>query len=154
MDAKINEQLAKRGLEAARAYAPKIESVVAHVQDKELRPAIGGAVMGWLLAAMTGGSGPTEERALRSAGTVEQRTKVAKGESLTGTQGRIMEMADEGFFREPRQVQQIRDELRVRGYHHNRADVRMSLLRLARKKLLRRIPVGNARPKTFAYVQR
>ena len=69
-----------------------------------------------------------------------------------GTQGRILDLRADGFFGEPRQVEQVLEELQVRGYHHNKSDVRMSLLRLARRKMLRRIVYGAARQKMFYYV--
>ena len=63
-----------------------------------------------------------------------------------------MGLRAEDFFSEPRRLEQVLEELRVKGYHHNKSDVRMSLLRLARKKLLRRIPFGSGRQRTFLYV--
>jgi hypothetical protein len=55
------------------------------------------------------------------------------------TQRRILELREDGFFREPRLPGDVQNELRTQGFHHNAADVRMALLRLAKKKLLRRI---------------
>jgi hypothetical protein len=69
-----------------------------------------------------------------------------------GTQERILDLRSEEFFRDPRQLEQVLEELRIRGYHHNKSDVRMSLLRLARKKSLRRIPLGEGRQRMYLYV--
>ena len=63
-----------------------------------------------------------------------------------------MYLRSDSFFREPRRLEEVLEELRVRGYHHNKSDVRMSLLRLARKKSLRRIPLGEGRQRMYLYV--
>ena len=57
------------------------------------------------------------------------------------SQQRIIEMLGDGYFDEPRLPSEARDELKVRGFHHNANDVGMALLRLAQKKILRRITV-------------
>ena len=59
------------------------------------------------------------------------------------TQRRILELRDAGFFQEPRFPTEVRTELRTQGFHHNADDVRMALLRLARKKVLRRLNEGD-----------
>jgi hypothetical protein len=69
-----------------------------------------------------------------------------------GTQARILELRSDNFFTDPRRLEEVLEELRVRGYHHNKSDVRMSLLRLARKKSLRRIPLGEGRQRMYLYV--
>jgi hypothetical protein len=70
----------------------------------------------------------------------------------SGTQSRILDLRSDSFFREPRRLEEVLEELRIKGYHHNKSDVRMSLLRLARKKLLRRIALGEGRQRMYLYV--
>jgi hypothetical protein len=60
-------------------------------------------------------------------------------EVKSDTQRRILELRDGGFFREPHLPGDVQNELRTQGFHHNGPDVRMALLRLAKKKMLRRI---------------
>lgn len=66
------------------------------------------------------------------------------------TKVRILEMSVEGWLNEPRLPSEVRAELQHRGFHHNPADVRMSLLRLAQAKKLRRIHEGG---KSYRYVK-
>jgi hypothetical protein len=70
----------------------------------------------------------------------------------SGTQSRILDLRSDSFFREPRRLEEVLEELRIKGYHHNKSDIRMSLLRLARKKLLRRIALGEGRQRMYLYV--
>jgi hypothetical protein len=63
-----------------------------------------------------------------------------------------LSLQSDNFFRDPRRLEQVLEELRIRGFHHNKSDVRMSLLRLARKKSLRRIPLGEGRQRMYLYV--
>ena len=144
MDKEFIEEL----LTVARESAPEIEAAVSGIRDPDLRAALAGAIMQQLLA---------EARAFRSRSTTDTtgRGLNAGGSSdqkkTAGTQGRILHLRSEGFFGEPRRLEQVWEELRIGGYHHSKSDVRMSLLRLARKKLLRRIPFGAGRQRTFLY---
>lgn len=66
------------------------------------------------------------------------------------TKDRILELRESGFFLEPKSPTEVRQRLRTDGYHHNPADVRMALLRLAQKKALRRLEDGT---RGFRYAQ-
>ena len=102
-------------------------------------------VLALLPASRTERLGEATYPAARSAGHAEEVR-------ATGTQGRILELRSDRFFAEPRRLEQVLEELQIKGYHHNKSDVRMGLLRLARKKLLRRIPYGTGKQETFLYV--
>jgi hypothetical protein len=130
-------------LKLARQAAPEIESAVSAVKDPELRAAMAGAVMQRILAEAGRATSPRTRATLN--GDSEQQTR-------GGTQARILDLRSDKFFADPRRLEEVLEELRVRGYHHNKSDVRMSLLRLARKKSLRRIPLGEGRQRTYLYV--
>ncbi len=117
-------------LEVARQTAPEVESAVSGVKDKQLRGVIAGVIM---------------QRILQEVGREDAGKKA-------GTQARILNLQSDNFFRDPRRLEQVLEELRIRGFHHNQSDVRMSLLRLARKKSLRRIPLGEDRQRMYLYV--
>jgi hypothetical protein len=148
MGGQLDKELIDDVLTLAREIAPEIEATVSGIRDPELRAALAGAIMQHLL---------TEARAFRSRATTNVTGRgvnagVSSDQTNTaGTQGRILHLRSEGFFGEPRRLEQVLEELRIGGYHHSKSDVRMSLLRLARKKLLRRIPFGAGRQKTFLY---
>jgi hypothetical protein len=134
-------------LEVARQTCGEIEAAVASVKDAQLRGVIAGAIMQRILQevridepSVTRGAAP---RSYNVSGSEVKKS---------GTQARILELSDDRFFGEPRRLEQVIEELRIRGYHHNKSDVRMSLLRLARKKALRRIPLGEGRQRMYLYV--
>jgi hypothetical protein len=135
-------------LEVARQAGREIESAVSSVKDPHLRGIIAGVIMQRILQEVRSdeaSASAAELPSVSSASEIQSRK--------SGTQARILDLGAEGFFREPRRLEQVLEELRIRGYHHNKSDVRMSLLRLARKKALRRIPLGEGRQRMYLYVK-
>jgi len=65
---------------------------------------------------------------------------------------RILELRDEGFFKEPKSLGDVGAELRNRGYLYSVAHVNVALLRLLRKRGLRRVLEIKAKKKMFLYV--
>jgi hypothetical protein len=145
----LNKESIDRLLKVAREVAPEIEAAVSEVKDPDLRGVIAGAIMQHVLAGA--GAGKVGS-VIGTIGRTENTGDLGDQRRSTGTQGRILHLRSEGFFGEPRRLEQVLEELRIGGYHHGKSDVRMSLLRLARKKLLRRIPFGTGRQRTFLYV--
>ena len=143
----MNKELVDRLLEVSRQAAREVESAVSGVKDPHLRGVIAGVIMQRILEAV--GDNPTHAVVRQvSLPSSDSGALIRKG----GTQARIMELRSDSFFRDPRRLEEVLEELRVRGYHHNKSDVRMSLLRLARKKSLRRIPLGEGRQRMYLYV--
>jgi hypothetical protein len=141
----MKKEVIGRLLEVVKQAAPDIESAVAAIADPGLRAAIGSVIMQRILQDVDG----VERARLTKASSPADFT----GESRkAGTQARILDLRSDKFFTEPRRLEEVLEELRVRGYHHNKSDVRMSLLRLARKKSLRRIPLGEGRQRMYLYV--
>ena len=68
-----------------------------------------------------------------------------------GLQGRILELTTGGFFSEPKIVNEVKLELASAGFHHKYSDVAVSLLRLTRKKVLRRIPYTEKGKQVYRY---
>ena len=151
---KIATEAVSKAIAEARRLAPKIEEALTAVTDVGMRASMGAALLGQLL----GFAGPRVEtekaRGRRTGRRPSQGGNVPSGGvGLVGTQARIMELAEEGFFAEPHGVGAVQNELRIRGYHHNRVDVRMSLLRLARKKLIRRVQMQEGKVSILGYVR-
>ena len=142
MDKEFIEQL----LTVAREIALEIEAAVSEIRDPDVRAALAGVIMQHVMAEARVDKSRSIGRGV-NAGSLSDQKRTA------GTQGRILHLCSEGFFGEPRRLEQVLEELRIGGYHHSKSDVRMSLLRLARKKLLRRIPFGAGRQRTFLYVE-
>ena len=149
-DGLLNKEFIDQLLTVAREIAPEIEAAVSEIRDPDVRAALAGAIMQHVLAEARAG----KLRAITDAtGRGVNAGDLSDQKRTAGTQGRILHLRSEGFFGEPRRLEQVLEELRIGGYHHSKSDVRMSLLRLARKKLLRRIPFGAGRQKTFLYVE-
>jgi hypothetical protein len=143
----VKKELIDRLLEVARQAGREVELAVSSVKDSHLRGIIAGVIMQRILQDV----GRSEESASAMGWP---STPSVSGSPIRqgGTQARILDLRDERFFAEPRRLEQVLEELRIRGYHHNKSDVRMSLLRLARKKSLRRIPLGEGRQRMYLYV--
>ena len=146
-DSRVKKELIDKLLEASRQAARDVESAVAAVKDPHLRGVIAGVIMQRILDEVD-----TNERG--ASATVSSASSSFSGDPAkkSGTQSRILDLRSDSFFREPRRLEEVLEELRIRGYHHNKSDVRMSLLRLARKKLLRRIALGEGRQRMYLYV--
>jgi hypothetical protein len=143
-DNRVKRELIDKLLEASRQAARDVESAVAAVKDPHLRGVIAGVIMQRILDEVD----TNEKIATGTASAAYSGDSVKK----SGTQARILDLQADNFFREPRRLEEVLEELRIRGYHHNKSDARMSLLRLARKKLLRRIALGEGRQRMYLYV--
>jgi hypothetical protein len=142
----MKKEVIDQVLEVAAQAAPQVEVAVSGVKDKQLRGVIAGVIMQRILQEV----GRDEGRALMNASSISNDPRDAGKKG--GTQARILSLQSDKFFRDPRRLEQVLEELRIRGFHHNKSDVRMSLLRLARKKSLRRIPLGEGRQRMYLYV--
>ncbi len=143
----MNKELIDKLLEVSRQAAREVEAAVSAVKDPHLRGIIAGVMMQRILEEVGNNESLPVARVVPSTSS-DSGSQIKKG----GTQARIMDLRSDSFFREPRRLEEVLEELRVRGYHHNKSDVRMSLLRLARKKSLRRIPLGEGRQRMYLYV--
>ena len=141
----MKKELIDKLLEVSRQAAREVESAVSTVKDPHLRGVIAGVIMQRILDEVD-----TNERG--ASATVSSASFSGDPARKSGTQSRILDLRSDNFFRQPRRLEEALEELRIRGYHHNKSDVRMSLLRLARKKLLRRIALGEGRQRMYLYV--
>ena len=146
----MKKELIDKLLEVSRQAAREVESAVSTVKDPHLRGVIAGVIMQRILDEVD-----TNERG--ASATISSASSASSNFSgdparKSGTQSRILDLRSDSFFREPRRLEEVLEDLRIRGYHHNKSDVRMSLLRLARKKLLRRIALGEGRQRMYLYV--
>jgi repressor of nif and glnA expression len=146
----VKKELIDKLLEVSRQAAREVESAVSTVKDPHLRGVIAGVIMQRILDEVD-----TNERGASAAiSSASSASSNFSGDPArkSGTQSRILDLRSDSFFREPRRLEEVLEELRIKGYHHNKSDVRMSLLRLARKKLLRRIALGEGRQRMYLYV--
>lgn len=86
----------------------------------------------------------------RSAAVSRRGPSGVQKTSKSQTKMRILELLQSGNFDMPQSPQEVNAALKLAGFHHNDADVRMTLLRLAQKKELRRVQEGQ---KSYKYVR-
>ena len=143
----MNKESIEKLLEASRQAAREVESAVSAIKDPHLRRVVAGVIMQRILDEVDTGEKTTSTDPSRASSS-----NAADAVQKSGTQSRILDLRADSFFRDPRRLEEVLEELRIKGYHHNKSDIRMSLLRLARKKLLRRIALGEGRQRTYLYV--
>jgi hypothetical protein len=146
-DKQVKKELIEKLLEVSRQAAREVESAVSAVKDPHLRRVIAGVIMQRILDEVD-----PNERSVTATASPAGSSLSGDPVRKSGTQSRILDLRSDSFFRDPRRLEEVLEELRIRGYHHNKSDVRMSLLRLARKKLLRRIALGEGRQRMYLYV--
>src|SRR5262245_22782797 len=118
MDKKLIGQL----LEVTKEVAPEIEAALSEVKVPGLRGVIAGAIRQRVL-----GLRPASRRERLDEGASPAGRSGGRGEGTrgTGTQGRILDLRSDRFFAERRRLEQVLEELQIKGYHHNKSDVRM-----------------------------
>ena len=82
----------------------------------------------------------------------KQRQKVERGEFRGLLNQRIMELANDDFFKIEKTLAMVVAELKNRGYAYAQPAVGMALLTFVRKKVLRRILEAKDGKKQFFYV--
>lgn len=124
----------------------KAEEAVAGVKDPELRRVAFQKVLEDLLA----GFAPKEASAPPKTKPDTSPKKPKK--KPAGPQGRLHELADEGFFKKPKTIAQVKAELENRGHHIPLTSLSGPLQKLVQKRVLRRQRVKTSGKKeTYAY---
>lgn len=128
------------------------ESAVASVKDPELRRVAFQKVLEDLLAG--GGETPTTARRVakspvRPPSQSSSRRKVAtKG----GTQTYVDELVEEGFFKKPKTISNLKAELENRGHHIPMTSLSGPLQRMCQQRVLRRQKMKTSgKRETFGY---
>src|SRR5438034_6402990 len=114
------------GLTGAVAEA---ESAVAAVKDPELRRAAFEKVLEHLLETQ---SAPAKK------GKTQAPVDRSEAKRRAGPTGRIEDLIDEGFFKKPRRISDVKAELANRGHHIALTALSTPLQRLCKDKRLRR----------------
>jgi hypothetical protein len=116
------------------------EAAVAGVKDPELRRAAFEKILEDLLSkAGQKSAGLASSKAHRTSKAGSPRRAQAKG----GPQAYIEEMIDDGFFKKPKTISEVRVELGNRGHHIPRTSLSGPLQTLCKKKVLRRQKTGD-----------
>ncbi len=120
------------------------ESAVANVKDAELRRVAFERVLNDLLSAGDEASKEKPKATARASRQTSQKPAKKRG----GPQGYVEEMVEDGFFKKPKTIAEVKAELENRGHHIPVTSLSGPMQKLCQKKVLRRQkPDG----KTFAY---
>jgi hypothetical protein len=138
------------------ALVEQAEKAVQSVKDPELKRIAFQKVLDDLLAA----DGGSSERREKTAGN-RARRKPNKGESggakkkpASGPRAYIREMHEEGFFKKPKTITDVKVELENRGHHIPMTSLSGPLQGLCKDRVLRRQRTegkGKSAKKTFSY---
>lgn len=130
------------------ALVAQAEKAVQSVKDPELKRIAFQKILEELLG---GGQGGGEVRSpKRSASKSRPAAKAAK--AATGPRMYIREMQEDGFFKKPKTITDVKIELENRGHHIPLTSLSGPLQALCKGKLLRRQKAeGKGNKKTFAY---
>jgi len=128
------------------------ERAVSGVKDAELRKVAFEKVLTDMLSI------DSEESAAASTSRPRPRPSASKAPSREakasrgGPQAHVEEMLEEGFFRKPKTIAEVKAELENRGHHIPVTSLSGPLQKLCQKKHLRRQKAnGKGSKKTFAY---
>jgi len=123
----------------------RAEQAVAGVKDAELRRVAFERILNDLLS---GGSEAQSGKPKSSARAVKRGHVNLPAKSRNGPQRYVEEMIDDGFFKKPKTISEVKAELENRGHHIPVTSLSAPMQKLCQKKLLRRQkPDG----KTYSY---
>lgn len=129
----VTEEKANMQTESFKQACKKAEEIASFLKNPEYRAAAFHVALERLLSD-SGSLGWARSQ------TQKRATEGKNGNAIRSvTQRRILDLRDGGFFQQPRLSGEVRSELQTQGFHHNLNDVQMALLRLAQKKLFRRV---------------
>lgn len=131
------------------ALVAQAERAVSGVKDPELKRIAFQKVLDELL---TGGGAARAANGKGSAKTNRRPAAKSAKKKTTGPKAYIMEMVEDDFFKKPKPMGEVRDELGNRGHHIPLTSLSGPLQGLCREKILRRQKaVGSGKKKTFVY---
>ncbi len=102
-----------------------------------------------LVHLMSVAEGPKPQRVLSSEDSVQ--TEDSEEANASSVAGRLMVLREEGFFKSPKALAEIREELKAHAWHYTNATIAHSLIKLVQKKKLRRQRVTQGNAKAWKY---
>ena len=123
------------------------EEAVKSVKDPELKRVAFQKVLDELLSSSSGSKRKKAERA-RVARSAQNRSK--RG----GPQAYVQEMTEDGFFKKPKTIAQVKAELENRGHHIPLTSLSGPLQKLCQQRTLRRQRTkGTGKKQVFTYTE-
>lgn len=127
-----------------RLLVKAAEDVVAAVSDKKLKEVAFAQVLAHLLSSgkLPPGSRPSHKGKAKAKAQAQASQK-----KKAGTTAWLKELAEEGFFKTPRSLKAILEELSTHSHHLNGSDLTWPLQHLCHEKVLRRKKLAPAEGK-------
>lgn len=136
-------------MKKSKPYAELVtqaEEATRAIKDPELRRVAFERVLDDLLAG-SGGATQGEARAAKPA----QRPSSPKAKKSRGPKGYIRELVDDGFFKKPKTIAEVKAELANRGHHIALTSLSGPLQSLCQERVLRRHRAKTEKGKKQAY---
>ncbi len=145
--------MAKKSTLLIKAIQDKItiaEKAVSTITDDALKPIAFQTVLQQLLAS---DSTPTTERRAKNSTSAPPPQAKPESKPPKGTQARIGQLIDDGFFDQKKTINEIQQGLADRTWHYPLYQLNPPLIRLVNKKKLRRIkePQGKGAKLVWRY---
>jgi hypothetical protein len=130
----------------------KAEAAVASVKDPELKRVAFQKILDDLLGARHDGEPTVRATKVQPTRSATKAAGAKKAATRRGPQGYVDEMVQEGFFRKPKTIAQVKAELENRGHHIALTSLSGPLQKLCQRRMLRRQKTNSPGGKqTYAY---
>ncbi len=124
----------------------RAERAVQGVKDPELRKLAYAKVLDEML-----GPAPSATRAEPKEPARKAPARATPAKTRRGPSGRIRELVDEGFFKKPKTIAQVRSALEERGHHIPLTSMSGPLQKFCQAKVLRRQKKKSGNKETYSY---
>ena len=118
------------------------EKAVEEMRDGELKIKAFEVILSHLLGSAQGSTA-----ALPS----EKQSRTKKNKEATSIIGRILVLRDEGFFKTPRGIAEVKEELAAHGWHYPLTTLSPRMMSMVQKRDLRRQKLTEGRKKLWKY---
>ena len=122
------------------------EKAVADMPDGELKLKAFEVILGHLISA----SSTEGQKPPKSAGAVEE-AELSDDLPARSVSGRLMVLRQEAFFKAPKSLPEIREEMQAHGWHYPQATIGPVLITLVQKRQLRRQRVQDNKRRLWKY---
>lgn len=143
--------MTEKGEESLADAVKTAEAATAHIKDEELRKLAFGKVLDHLL--LRGSEADLPRGGGKGGANRGQKPPRKPAPKKKGPMAWLAELASEGFFKKPKDSNEILEKLAERGHHLELPDITVQLQQLCVKKVLRRkkIPGKEGKRQVWAY---
>jgi len=136
------------------ALRKNAERAVADMPEGALKVKAFEVILGNLLEGKdaTSGDSPAKRQAAAPVSPAKDRTKREDRKVPDSCPERILSLRDEGFFKTPRTLSEIRDDLQMHGWTYPVTSLSGPVQKLVQKRELRRLAGQDGKKGTYRYV--